>query len=242
MAKTPAFRHMGGKARLREWLIGLFPKTGYRYIEPFAGKGNVFYLVKQNLDYNYYILNDLDGFLCVLKTFDCYLLPEKINKKNFSYWKKTKNKTAKILEPRITFAGKGYKFGFSGSSGTHVGYDKKNYTNNCQIAINLLQKTDIYRYDYYYLLSSLDITENDFIYFDPPYYNTKTCYNNIDHEKLIKLINKLKCNWALSGYASELYTKNLKYKNKYVFERNSEIKSSNKGERVPVNEILWTNY
>lgn len=233
---------MGGKARLRRWLVSLFPKTGYTYIEPFAGKGNVFYLAVQMLIYDYYILNDLDNFLYILKQYDCHLLPEKINKLNFAYWKKKNNKTSKILEPRITFAGKGYQAGFSGSSGTHVGYNKEKYVTNCKIATQLLQKANIYRCDYLNLLLSLNITKDHFIYFDPPYHNTKTCYNNINHEELIKLINKLNCKWALSGYENELYEKKLKYKNKYIFERNSEIKSSNKGKRISVNEVLWTNY
>lgn len=61
--KTPSFRYMGGKARLASWLIGHFPKAGGRYVELFAGRGNVFFKARQSLDFKEWTLNDLDtGF------------------------------------------------------------------------------------------------------------------------------------------------------------------------------------
>lgn len=38
------------------------------------------------------------------------------------------------------------------------------------------------------------------------------------------------------------YNHDIKYKNIYHFDRNSEIKSSNNGSKSSVIETLWTNY
>ena len=42
--KVPGFAYPGGKVRLRKWLVSMMPREGRRYIEPFAGRGNVFWL------------------------------------------------------------------------------------------------------------------------------------------------------------------------------------------------------
>ena len=241
---TPSFRHMGGKARLRKWLVGHFPKHGTCYMEVFCGKGNVYFQAVKDLQYAWYSLNDLDNsFLSALYSVDTSLLPETVCKEDFEKWKNDKSAVAKVIEPRITFAGKGYSHGYSGTSGTHVGYSKANYKKICDEAQRIMRT-----YPTTLLSNSWDdeqlyvgLGRNDFVYFDPPYLGTTASYGNIDHEKFIKFLNGVDFRWAVSGYDTTLYD-SLKYTGKYQIERNSEIKSSNKGQKSGVMEVLWTNY
>ena len=238
--KTPSFRYMGGKARLASWLVGLFPKTGNRYVEMFAGRGNVFFKAKQALGFREWHLNDLDiGFFRALLSVDLDGLPETVSKEDFAEWKGKKDGLAALLEPRITFGGKGYRFGgtYSGDCGGHVGYSKGCYKPVCEEARRLLQgvaltETDWEKFD----LSSLG--RDDFVYCDPPYVGTKASYPNIDHEKLIERLNSACFRWALSGYESGLYDSKLKPVRRYAKVRNSEIKSSNTKSFSPVTEVL----
>lgn len=86
--KIPSFRYMGGKARLRKWLIEHFPKKGRTYLEPFAGRGNVFYLACQKLDFQNWQLGDIDiSFFCSLLTSDLDQLPEIVSKDDFRKWR-----------------------------------------------------------------------------------------------------------------------------------------------------------
>lgn len=241
---------MGGKARLRKWLVEHFPESGQFYIEPFAGKGNVFFHAVQHLNFQWWELNDLDcRFLWALLSADLDLLPESVSKEEFVNWKQRaaeSDPVALLIEPRITYAGKGYKYGYSGHSGTHVGYCGHNYRVMCESARRLLAKTG--RGSYLYIKQrdwreTLDLADHEcFVYLDPPYHGTTAAYQNIDHHALIDKLNAADYLWAVSGYRSDLYDGRLEFKCRFECERNSEIKSSNTGKREAVTETLWTNY
>jgi len=237
----PSFRHMGGKARLRKWLISHFPAQADMYLEPFCGKGNVYYAACDSLFCFNWILADIDGsFLTALQTANLNELPETVEKADFSFWRNSSSPIATLIEPRITFAGKGYRYGFSGSSGTHVGYNGALYKKVCEQARTLLKNALIITGDWE---TTIQYAQNEaFVYLDPPYYATDACYPNIDHSTLIDCLNAASFKWALSGYDNELYRYKLKFKTCHKYERNSEIKSSNTGMRTPVIECLWTNY
>ena len=237
---TPAFRHMGGKARLRKWLVGHFPSEGNIYLEPFAGKGNVFYEARQRLRFQQWVLNDIDTrFLRALDWADLTMLPNTVERSDFDQWKNSKSHIAVLIEPRITYAGKGYKYGYSGSSGTHVGYDGRRYRETCRTARGLIKDAQITTQHWE---DSLNQATPDFAYFDPPYFNTSASYVNIDHQRLIEVLNSANFSWALSGYCNHLYDARLDFRCRFEYERNSEIKSSNSGKREAVIETLWTNY
>jgi DNA adenine methylase len=240
---------MGGKARLRKWLIDFFPKNGNRYFEVFAGLGNVFYAAKKSLEFKEWYLNDVNTykFLTVLNSIDLEQLPEKVDKNMFNYYKSNKdNDLSILLEGRITFGGKGYAAGFEGEvkesyKNPHIGYSGKNYKLICEEARRLLKDCKICNMDWESI--NFDLFEsNDFLYFDPPYYGTKASYKNINHNKLVAVLNSLKCKWLLSGYDNDLYQKELKYIRKFEKERNSEIKSSNLKCYCGVTETIWMNY
>lgn len=246
----PAFRFMGGKARMRAWLLRHFPKHGRHYVEPFAGVGNVFYAARTQLDFAEWLLADIaPDFLTALLRADLDALPEAVSREDFAAWKAARDGAdpgradlARLLEPRITFAGKGYAFGYSGSSGTHVGYSKRFYRPVCEAARALLAGPGVHvrQIEWEHLLSGGN--PDDFVYLDPPYYGTVTPYPQIDHAALVERLNAAPFRWALSGYDNALYNEKLRYARRFLYERNSEIRSSNKGRRTPVIETLWTNY
>jgi len=238
----PSFRHMGGKARLRKWLVSLMPKECETYVEPFVGKGNVFFAARGTVKANAWKLDDIDcRFLRALQCANLDELPELVGRDDYTQWKNNANHPISILlEPRITFAGKGYKHGFSGSSGTHVGYSGKCYRSVCEAARQLLDGTEIQECDWSNTLATCK--EGDFVYLDPPYYGTQACYRNINHKHLIETLNYAEFNWLLSGYDNPLYEVDLQYYRRYGYVRNSEIKSSNTGVRTPILETVWMNY
>lgn len=243
---TPSFRHVGGKARLRAWLTDRFPSEGSFYEEPFAGKTNVFFLAAQKLKFNYWILSDIDtAFLESLALADLDSLPPSVTKETFTTWRERaegNDPIARVIEPRITFAGKGYRYGFSGTSGSHVGYDGRRYRETCLSARDILRVATVRRRDWRETLDLATGEAGEFLYLDPPYYNTNAPYGQIDHRELVKRLNSASFLWALSGYRNDLYDARLEFKCRFEYERNSEIKSSNSGKREPVIETLWTNY
>src|SRR5208282_2154988 len=56
--RIPRFAYQGGKGKLAKRIIRLLPPSGKRFIEPFAGRGNVYFRVAQCLDYKEFWLND----------------------------------------------------------------------------------------------------------------------------------------------------------------------------------------
>lgn len=241
---TPAFRHMGGKARLRKWLVKHFPRRGARYIEPFAGKGNVFYLAYEQLTFSEWWLCDLFStpFLTALQVVDLQQLPETVTRADFTqYATHPEEPIARVIEPRVTFAGKGYRAGYSGSSGTHVGYSGAAYRSVCGLAQTILRHPTVHIVEQPWEATLDGVTPQDFVYCDPPYWGVEANYANIDHALLVDRLNALPCRWALSGYEAPPY-RGLLYRGHSTYERNSEIKSSNARERQPVIEHLWTSY
>lgn len=241
--KSPSFRIPGGKARLRKWLVNYFSKNGRYYVEPFAGLGNVFWYAYDQLNFNEWFVNDLlhGEFFEKIKSFDLSLLPEYVSLDDYRIMDKTSD-LAVILEPRITLYGKGYKAGgFSGDCGTHIGYRRQPYTQTLLKCKNILldDKVSISSYDFNEIDYS-QFTEEDFIYFDPPYYNTSiNCYPQIDHETLLKVVTTNKFKYLISGYPCSLYNSYLG--DPITILRNAEMSSSQSGSQTRT-ECIWKNY
>ena len=57
---VPRFGYVGGsKSRLARRIVSLFPETGDRFVEPFAGRANIYFAVTQFCHYKKYWLNDI---------------------------------------------------------------------------------------------------------------------------------------------------------------------------------------
>lgn len=204
---TIQFSHPGGKARIRETLYQFFPESGRKYLEPFAGRGNVFFEWYKRSTFTSYQLNDLNyaTFFTALKQADLTQLPFEVNEFNFEVWQNrwlASDPIAHILEPKITFRGKGYPAGYGDKH-----YNKGNYQNICSQAQEILKDSRIIisRSDWAHLDYD-NLNEEDFVYLDPPYYKTSGVgYGNIDHTELLARLSEVNFRWVLSGYESDLY-------------------------------------
>ena len=58
----PQFAYPGGKAKLAERIVALLPPAGERFVEPFAGRANVYFAVTQLLNYKKFWLNDTQTY------------------------------------------------------------------------------------------------------------------------------------------------------------------------------------
>jgi len=233
------FPYPGGKAKIREQLFPYFPEEGRQFIEPFVGRGNIFFEFYKRAQFDSWHLNDLKlaTFFTSLRNADLNDLPSEIDEFNFEVWQNrwlASNPIAHIIEPKITFRGKGYPSGYQ-----HGRYNKGRYRLLCQEAKAILQdpKIKITRQDWAHLPYN-DLNESDFVYLDPPYYNTKGVgYNNIDHVELLTLLTNAPFRWALSGYESDLYLTWLGEPT-FKLERGHEM-SDDRG--ATTMECLWTN-
>lgn len=237
---------MGGKARLRDWLMTIFPKKGRIYVEPFCGLGNVTYKAVRDLIFREWYISDIDiSFFEALKVANLYNLPLAVpNKEQFNYWRERQDTDpiSKLIESRITFAGKGYSAGFKTMNKGAAHYNGIKYRTNLKTARYLLRNVNIIKRSWDEIDYS-KLTKDDFVYMDPPYYETKAQYPNIDHDNLVNTLNGMdNTRWALSGYDNELYESKLKYKNKFTKIRNAEIKGSQTRQKEVVMEVVWTNY
>jgi site-specific DNA-adenine methylase len=59
---VPQFGYHGSKGRLAKDILSVLPPLGERFVEPFAGRGNVYFAVAQRLRYQQFWLNDIYTF------------------------------------------------------------------------------------------------------------------------------------------------------------------------------------
>jgi len=265
--KLPAFGYMGGKVYLRKKIVPHFPKEGRLYFEPFAGAGSIFFLAYTTNDFQRYYLNDLNGFLQSVLLCDINKLPDCVTKEEYyNYYKKLASECdlmdngyyeAMAIEYRVSFSNQGYTSSYGRGNrsaqkdGCNRGYSGETFSKQLFEAKQILQDSivKLYRKDY----RSFDyskLTKDDFVYFDPPYNNTKASYPNIDHYEFVEIVNKLKCKWCISGYDKDnVYDDILNFKQKLSMNAivqmramNSRLKHGTVKKSAVSKECLWMNY
>lgn len=65
----PQFSYPGGKAKLGKHMVPLLPPAAKRFVEPFAGRANLFFRVAERLDYKEFWLNDISTYPFLLGLF-----------------------------------------------------------------------------------------------------------------------------------------------------------------------------
>ena len=236
--KTPAFAHQGGKVRMRKWLIDRFPTEGRIYCEPFAGKANVYFEARKHLSFDHWQLNDINlTFLQSLRLCNPHSFPID---PDFNLLRDDESSTARVLEPKLSFCGKGYQAG----KGNVKCYDRDRYRLNAKKAQVLLRQARLSSTSWDQIKWN-SLQEHDFVYLDPPYLKCNQVsipYENIDHEALVRMLNQAKFKWALSGYSNPIYRKHLQYENLYIFRRYVGLRTFQSKKSKVVNEMLWTNF
>jgi len=237
-----SFPYPGGKARLAKRLMGYFPKHGNLYLEPFAGRGNVFWQT-QELDFKAWHLNDISthAFFNALKTGTCEVV-ERTRENYYLLWERYKqgDHQATLLVPYITFSGGGYG---SGGFGNLKGASEKGYKNILDAAHAYINKRNV-------TITALDwkdlhideLSETDFVYLDPPYMNmdVRSYSNKFDHKGMVDTLLKAKCKWMLSEYANPLYIEAF---GQPLTTFNSQLSVSNLSKVSATRiECIWGNY
>ena len=189
---------MGGKSKIANQLIEMFPKDYDLFVEPFVGAGNIFFRIPDD-ERRKSILNDKDKDIYIvlkgLKSNSEYI-NDKFNrtKINKEYFNKLKDKfdPVSILEKiKFSFFTKGERFAPSIiKKGVHADFTKfkdklKNTTILNNDALTVIQKYD---------------KPNTFFYLDPPYENPKqNDYKNyIDPQELYNVLKNIKGKFLLS--------------------------------------------
>lgn len=245
----PTFAYPGGKARLAPTLVSFMPPQGRSYVEPFAGRGNVFWAAASSgLDFKEWVLNDIRTapfFEAIRATGDTVEVPIRSREEYYQQWEGFKQQDFKavLLEPYLTFGGGGYGAGVKGvpHSASAEGYAK-----TMRACHDLMVKKDV-------LVTSFDWAHiawpafgpEDFVYFDPPYIGADVKPyrpGDLKHEDLVRLLKEAKFRWMLSEYRNNLYVREL---GEPFLTRDVQLKATNyrqdggKERRV---ECVWKNY
>lgn len=199
---APSFAYRGGKARLRTFIVRFLPLHGKIYVEPFAGRGNVFFLIKQIGNFEKWHLNDLQTmyFFEAIKRYDGQPLPE-ITKEIAKSAKLSGLSDPHIwLEPLIYWAG---GIAMKSSATGSRGHDLIQYSKTLLQAKRDLQQVEMTSNDALKVIEQYFQNPEAVLYIDPPYLNSNVgSYHEdqLDRDKLISLLKLAKCKWVLSEY------------------------------------------
>lgn len=164
----PSFAYPGGKAKLRKRILAMLPPEGQRYVEPFAGRGNVFFAVATLLKYEEFWLNDIQTwpFLAGLRGSWLYAVPNWRDPETFDRMK-ARSETrhgirhpATFLEPYLAFSGGTYqKAGRRAREGN--GVRREGFERSVRMACEIIRrnKTKLTRLDYRQVLTECDRNE-----------------------------------------------------------------------------------
>lgn len=217
------------------------PKSGGLYLEPFAGRGNVFFRAGACLAFGGWHLNDLQTasfFEALVRTKGRISVPKRSRAVFEQVRQRPRDDRYLLLEPYLTRNGAGY--GRSGLAGVK-GCQAQTYRERLGVAADLLIAKDVVitGLDWYKLPFDA-LTPNDFVYFDPPYLGASVrAYSDetVNHCGILNVLSRAKFKWMFSEYSRKLYTDALgkpfcTIKVQLACNGNSEQRT----------ECVWTNY
>jgi DNA adenine methylase len=248
----PIIKRIGGKTKLAEKIIKLFPPDEYvkTYVELFVGGGSIFFKKKEA---KINIINDLDKDIFNIYNdikkvdniddFEFSNNREKFDKLLISEFKKPRDRLYRNLYiSKNSFMGNRKSFGadYGHSDTSRIGIMiKKNYTKYRE----KLLKTNILNKDYKEVIKKYNKYDTLF-YLDPPYSAQKASWgynegNDITPNQLLKTLKTIKGYFLMSyDYSPEL---------KQMFEKDFIVKVVNtkyetKTSSNPVKELVIMNY
>jgi hypothetical protein len=245
----PVIPYPGGKGRLAPALISFMPPKGRMYLEPFAGRGNVFWAAaSRNFDFQCWWLNDLrtGGFFEAVRSIGGTVeIPARSKEEYYRQWAAFKqgDLRAKLLEPFLSFGGGG--FGCGGFGGKKSA-DALGYTRTMRDCHKLMvtKKVKVSSLDWA-KLDWCSLRDDDFVFCDPPYLGADVRpydESDINHERLVQVLKGAKFRWMLSGYSHELYAREL---GQPFYAEDVQLKTTNyhqNGGKERRIECLWRNY
>lgn len=245
---TPTFKMHGSKARTAPWLTGIFPRKFRRWIEPFAGRGNVFFRVHTSgLEFETARLNDIGTheFLRSLRDYSgdwSFVDPAPIDREVWRRWRDSPPSQERSLAESYV-ARFGDSFACGPNTTCHRNIHSRDHTiKRMRAAGEILRArgTEVTGLDWSNFLASVSPGADDLVYLDPPYDVTQRVhYAGIDHEKFLRTCKELKSWVFISGYTSPIYESELAGWRREVRQRPSTGKRDVDGKKPIVEEVLW---
>jgi DNA adenine methylase len=234
--KAPIGR-TGGKSRLKNQLIELFPKDYDTFVEPFVGAGNIFYSTPRVKNE---IINDLDTDMYIIHT-GLQQQPEFINDNIVRYFSKTEFDKAKNKTDPASVMYK-YKTSFFRQGRN---YDKA--VDGKKIAMDFTQFKDrltdvtILNKDFSDVIKEYD-SPTTFFYLDPPYECAKSqsYYKSVSPNDVYNSLQDIQGKFMLSYNDSPNIRKVFSKYN--INELNHKYASRKSSSCIKVCELVITNY
>jgi site-specific DNA-adenine methylase len=223
-------------------LVKMMPRHGRRYVEPFVGRGNVFFAAAE-LDFEKWHINDFSTasfFETLISTGGNIEVPGRTEDayRRLKLLFESGDAQSILLEPYITFSGGGYKNGGFGGKRSASASGYKNTLLRCaKILFDTRPK-----------ITSLDWKDlglsklggNDFVFFDPPYFgaDVRAYSNKFDHAGMVRLLKKAKFKWMLTEYEQDFY---LDAFGEPCYRQGVQLACDGRGNRNR-EECIWINY
>lgn len=249
---------LGSKARIAERVLLSIPDGSRfeRWIEPFAGRGNVFFRVAASgrFKFSEALLNDENthDFLAALRDYggDFGFVDEApINRDLHDRWERAPAGHERSLAQSYVCRMGGL---FAWKSGVNTTCDRNTHSRGSTIARFERARAAMRSMpvlvcdrDWHQFVRLAHPTASDVVYFDPPY-NVKQSipYPNIDHELLLHVANTIPSRIMISGYPNELYEEHLTPDlgwHRREFTRTSTARNAGLKQAKPrVTEVVWS--
>ena len=238
---APKFAYNGGKANLRRFIVRWLPLSGSHYVEPFAGRGNVFWLMRTISQFSNYHINDirtLDFYKALLEYKGEELMIPPAGTLISEWLPTVPPHVARILEPQLCWAG-----------GTFATTKKACPVGNRDI-VNLRRTVETAKL----LLEGVQLTElcaidiirrytDDplaILYLDPPYLGaTVSAYSDkdLDWDEFYRVLSGAKCRWIMSEYQHPSH--DVAFGFPKVFYHTKVMAG---GRSKPATEVLYSNF
>jgi modification methylase len=248
----PKLPYPGGKGRTARQIISFLPREGRIYLEPFAGRGNLFFeAAEQGLKFRRWWLNDVATapfFEAILSHGHTIKVPPRsrteFERQREAY--KYGDPTAILLAPHLSFSGGLYEAGCKGGAGDGNdggGVSSKGFQQTLRECHQILKRTrpKITALDWRQL-GLEKLTQDDCVLLDPPYKNafTKTYSDEtVDYEQLVDVLLRARFKWILCGYPTAV----LNRLGSPIWARDMQllcVRGKSGGEER--NECVWANF
>jgi site-specific DNA-adenine methylase len=247
--EVPIFPYPGGKGRLSPKIVEYIPKKGRKFIDLFAGRGNItFRAISERLDYREWVLNDnLTGpfFRAIRDHGDKFKATEKSHEEYERYAELAKHADpdALLMEPFLCFNGGTYKANnLKGAGGGRR--TPESYTDVVRHAHQLLveKKVRITDKDWWDCLEAEQLGPDDFVMVDGPYIGCNVgayVAESICPTELIAYLQSAKFNWLLTEHEQPLYVTAF---GEPAYKKEVQLRSCNvQKTREKRTECIWTN-
>jgi site-specific DNA-adenine methylase len=262
---VPTFGYDGSKANLAKFIVLLLPPSGKRFVEPFAGRGNVCWRVAQRLEYKRFWINDktMDRFFKALRDFTN--VPPDWGMDTFNRLKEAHMAGKKMAEIPVAV-------GTNGEVGAYIEVSTDVMEQALVFSGNPWKKAgrktrqkppDTFRYQLKYLVTNQimwrtkpRVTNWDFmkvldqcgpedvVYLDPPYRTAKVNYKPLTDEQykeMVRALRRAKFRWLLSEYEEDIY-RPLGEPIRITVKKCTDNSNHTGAKRQDKVECLWSNF